>query len=266
MDLQLVKTFIEVVKYKNFTLAGRSLGLSQPSVSRQIESLEELLGTTLLIRSPRAVTITQNGYRFYEKAKEFFSWIQEDFFEKSKPSIRIGSIEGWLHTKIAKKIKDLCTIFENISIELLTSSILINKVASGELDCAFTTYNIQTETISSLKIFSEDYVLISSKHLSSLDEIKHHRLIIHGETDLLYKKIQKNKFHHIKVNSILALLKMVEEGAGIAVVPSYLVTDKNLYTLKYPTKEKRNIYMNTLNYKKTPDKIFKLRSLFITDL
>ena len=82
----------------------------------------------------------------------------------------------------------------------------------------------------------------------------------------MYKKIQKNKFHHIKVNSILALLKMVEEGAGIAVVPSYLVTDKNLYTLKYPTKEKRNIYMNTLNYKKTPDKIFKLRSLFITDL
>jgi hypothetical protein len=54
-------TFVKVVEAGSLSAAARSLDLSLPSVSRQLDGLEEHLGTRLLVRTTRHLTLTEGG-------------------------------------------------------------------------------------------------------------------------------------------------------------------------------------------------------------
>jgi DNA-binding transcriptional LysR family regulator len=68
IDLNRVAIFARVVEARGFTAAARALGLPKSSVSRAVALLEEELGTQLLRRSTRALTLTEAGSAFYERA------------------------------------------------------------------------------------------------------------------------------------------------------------------------------------------------------
>nr|WP_276328172.1 LysR family transcriptional regulator [Bradyrhizobium erythrophlei] len=57
--------------------AGRQLGLSLTSVSRQLMALEEVLGTTLVERTTRHLSLIESGLLYYERAKQFFKEVAE---------------------------------------------------------------------------------------------------------------------------------------------------------------------------------------------
>jgi molybdate transport repressor ModE-like protein len=61
MDLLLLRSLLSVAAHGSITDAAASLGVSQPALSRRIQQLEEELGTPLLERSQRGVTLTEMG-------------------------------------------------------------------------------------------------------------------------------------------------------------------------------------------------------------
>lgn len=61
MDLHLLETFLVVCEERNLSRAAVRLFRTQPAVTRQIQALEELVGTRLLDRSPRGVRLTASG-------------------------------------------------------------------------------------------------------------------------------------------------------------------------------------------------------------
>jgi len=88
-----LKTFIAVVEFKNFTKAGESLNLSQPSVSTHIKNLENIFGVTLINRSVRqkTIVITESGFTLYKRAKEIINLIDITYMEVRNTS---NSIKG----------------------------------------------------------------------------------------------------------------------------------------------------------------------------
>jgi DNA-binding transcriptional LysR family regulator len=65
MNLDHVRSFLEVIKRGSLSEAARALGVSQPAVSNQIKGLERELGTELLIRGERGVvSLTAAGEVF----------------------------------------------------------------------------------------------------------------------------------------------------------------------------------------------------------
>jgi DNA-binding transcriptional LysR family regulator len=58
-DWSLYRTFLAVVREGSFTVAARTLGLTQPTVGRQIEALEAVIGTKLFTRTPRGLHPTE---------------------------------------------------------------------------------------------------------------------------------------------------------------------------------------------------------------
>jgi len=66
LDLGDLMVFTKVVETESLTRAGRLLGLPKSTVSRRVTRLEEHLGTQLLHRTTRAVTVTQDGALFFE--------------------------------------------------------------------------------------------------------------------------------------------------------------------------------------------------------
>ena len=77
MELNQLKAFCAVVEKRSFSRAGEVVFLSQPTVSLQISSLEQELGTQLLDRRAREITVTKTGETLYQYAKRILRLINE---------------------------------------------------------------------------------------------------------------------------------------------------------------------------------------------
>ena len=75
--LQELAVFVRAAESGSFSRAGRELGLSQPSVSRIIGELEARLGVKLLLRTTRAITATDAGALFLERAREILAGVED---------------------------------------------------------------------------------------------------------------------------------------------------------------------------------------------
>ncbi len=69
MDVQALRTFVEVARRQGFTRASETLHVTQPAISKTVRALEEELGTPLLVRERRRVTLTQAGRLVFERAQ-----------------------------------------------------------------------------------------------------------------------------------------------------------------------------------------------------
>jgi len=72
-----VRAFCAVVEFGTVTAAARQLRETKGSISRRLSRLESRLGATLLARTPRAVTPTEEGTAFYAKASEALRWMDD---------------------------------------------------------------------------------------------------------------------------------------------------------------------------------------------
>src|SRR6202034_2126507 len=64
-----LNAFIAVVEAGGFSAAARRRGEGQPGISKAIAALEKRLGVALFNRSTRSVTLTDQGQRYYDRAK-----------------------------------------------------------------------------------------------------------------------------------------------------------------------------------------------------
>ena len=65
-----MRVFVRIADAGNLSAAGRQLGQSLTSVSRQLMALEEVLGITLVERTTRHLSLTESGRLYYERAKQ----------------------------------------------------------------------------------------------------------------------------------------------------------------------------------------------------
>jgi LysR family nitrogen assimilation transcriptional regulator len=76
MDAKQLKFFIKIAEKKSLASAAEALGITQPSLSIQVKSLETRLGTELLVRSTRGVMLTQAGEVLLSHAQRILSAIE----------------------------------------------------------------------------------------------------------------------------------------------------------------------------------------------
>ncbi|MBO9549450.1 LysR family transcriptional regulator [Pseudomonas sp.] len=72
-----MRMFTTTVDAQGFSAAARRLGVATSSVTRLVDGLESELGTTLLNRSTRQVSLTEAGARYYARAREIFDALDE---------------------------------------------------------------------------------------------------------------------------------------------------------------------------------------------
>jgi LysR family nitrogen assimilation transcriptional regulator len=68
MDARWLRYFVAIAEAGSFSQAGRHLGVAQPALSRHLKQMEEQLGTSLLRRTARGVTLTEDGELIYRSA------------------------------------------------------------------------------------------------------------------------------------------------------------------------------------------------------
>ena len=68
MEIRTLRYFLAIVQEGSITKAAEMLHITQPTLSRQMMDLEQELGTVLLIRGKRSVTLTEDGLLFKQQA------------------------------------------------------------------------------------------------------------------------------------------------------------------------------------------------------
>lgn len=81
-----INTFAEVVRAGSFAAAARAMGIPRSTVSLHIAKLEQSLGTRLLKRSTRAISLTEAGRKLFDESAPSLSSLQRTLndFEQSR--------------------------------------------------------------------------------------------------------------------------------------------------------------------------------------
>lgn len=135
-----MQLFIRVAELESFSRAADTLGLPKGSVSRQIQALENLLGTQLLHRTTRRVSLTQDGMVYYERAKDLLANLDElDGLFQSDPTSISGRLRVDMPVAIARnlvipKLPSFLQQYPGIELELSSSDRLVDVIREG-FDC-----------------------------------------------------------------------------------------------------------------------------------
>lgn len=241
MTLNQLSYFRTVARTENYRAAAEELYISQPSLSRSMDSLEKELGVMLFEKSGRGIVLTKSGRLFLEYAERILEECDIAVYKMKELSstggrIDIGYVFPLANHYIPHKVRRFLDLPENSSVTFgftqnRTSSI-IRDVKKGLLDVGFCAFDENQEELEFFPLIKEEMVIITQ-----LD----HPLALHGKLSVNelenypvigYERISAlgrytNRFYHsmnIKPdivcecpdeNSIQAL---VREGFGIALV------------------------------------------------
>ena len=156
IDDYLLEALVAFAKYGTLSATEEHLMVTQPTVTRGMQKLEDELGVTLFKRTPNRISLTETGQlaakeaeKLLEAKQAFIEHIQD--FEKHSGKIRLGSVApGPLY--IAEDVAS-----EHISIDndLLSENEVIAKLLSQDYQLIFTHQEIQTDDIESLYVGTE---------------------------------------------------------------------------------------------------------------
>lgn len=259
LDYRYLKAFRVTSRYLNFSKAAQELGIAQSAVSRQIKLLEESVGEQLIIRSSKKVLLTEKGQALLMELDAFEGRLQEIFFGHMNKTIRVGILHGLLETWFNDVMVDFSKNSQHqLNVEINNLEKLKEKLHNGHYDLIFTTENIQSELVSSLKLFEEKMVLVSKQEINP-KEAWEHPWIVYSEQDHLFHLFKKRSHKTIVVNSITTILKLVRKGVGVAIVPEHTIgQEMNIKSYDMRGLAREHIHLSSLNFKNMPEHIRQL--------
>ena len=154
MNLPVLRYFIVISECKSFTRASERLFITQPTLSRQIQDLEEEMGVLLLRREGHKLTLTDAGKRFLKEAKEIVRRCDNlrDIVHREDDQQTVGSLRICFHENmntdhLQMAIRSFAEKNQYIDLSLTRSSYLKlqQKMISEKCDLAYT-----------LKLFVQD--------------------------------------------------------------------------------------------------------------
>ena len=248
MDWDKLKIFHAVTQAGSFTKAAEVLNLSQSAISRQIQSLEYEIKTTLYERHARGLSLTENGEVLYKTANEVISKIKDvesDLMDKKdKPSgkIVVTTVVGFGGIWLTPRIQEFMEKNPNIEVELIVTDQELD-LSTREADIAIWMRQPKQLNYIQKKIIDINYHIYgSSKYLEkhgvprTVKDLDKHKLITYGrgtpsplsQKEWILKLGTKTKRKSVmKVNNIYALLLAVDSGVGLAALPDYMVTGRS---------------------------------------
>lgn len=144
MELRVLKYFLEIAKNGNMTRAAEILHVVQPTLSKQIQDLEDELGKQLFIRSRKGLTLTEEGAILQERAAEIVALANKtldefkSFDEIIGGDIHIGCAEADGFKYFVRIMQELQKKYPRVRFNLYSSDSesTTDKLDRGILDFA----------------------------------------------------------------------------------------------------------------------------------
>jgi DNA-binding transcriptional LysR family regulator len=168
MNIQLARTFLEVLEAGNLNKAAERLNVTQSTVTMRINTLEEQLGRRLLVRSKSGVGLTNAGFKFRRYAEmlvRIWHQAQQEIAlpEPFEGTLNIGyevdfwdgGVDDWLAWFASERPEIALQVWAG------DGEALNRWLASGLIDCAVTFGDALKGEFKSEPLFSDRLVLVS---------------------------------------------------------------------------------------------------------
>ncbi|MBW3518727.1 LysR family transcriptional regulator [Flavobacterium sp. NKUCC04_CG] len=243
---QLIYT-IAVAEYKNFTLAAEKSFVSQPTLSMQIQKLEEELGIIIFDRTTKPIQLTEVGAIIIKQAQKIVEESNriKDIVDQQKGFIggefRVGIIPTITPTLLPMFLKTFIKKHPkvNLIVEEYNTEEIIQRLRNGQIDAAIAATPLEEADIKEAVLYYEPFVGYFperfrqgiSKKIDINDIDLHHLLLLqdghcfrNGVINLCKNNSLDNELpFKLESGSFETLIKIANEGLGVTLLP-YLHT------------------------------------------
>lgn len=242
-QLRQIAIFAKTVDHGSFRAAARSLRLSPSVVSHHVTQLEQELGTALMYRTTRKLSLTPDGERLLAAARTMInaaeSGLQTIGDQAHQPSgmLRVTVPAVLAQSELVERMAAFATTYANVRLSLDFSDVRRELIADG-FDIAIRMGWLEDSSHKARKLFDVQRRLVaapayinsrqeptSPEDLSEWDWLEltpvWHRKpeFRNGSKRVLIMKPDSR----ISVNDAHALCKLTRSGAGLAIIPDFLV-------------------------------------------
>jgi len=265
---------LAVAEHKNFTLAAEKCFVTQPTLSMQIQKLEDELEILIFDRSKKPIKLTEIGEKIVIQAKNIVNEAGriKDIVEQQKGFIggefKVGIIPTIMPTLLPMFLNNFIKKYPkvNLILEEQTTEEIIKKLKNGHLDCAIAATPLEEDNLKEIVLYYEPFVAYIPDHHESytkeeitIADLDLDRILLlqdgHCFRDGILNLCKNNKYindsnFQLESGGFETLIKLADEGLGTTLLP-YLHTldlnDKNKVKLRHfqdpkPAREVSLIY------------------------
>lgn len=238
---QQLRSFVYTARLGSFSKAAAELGLSQPSVSLQIQSLEKDLGSILFERAGRRIRLTPDGQQLLEMTAPLVQQIESlksDFAARRDDlqggELNIAAGESTLLYLLPDFVERFSRQYPQISLNFhnVTGRDGLARLREDSVDFAVGSMQEEPDDIRYLPVFSYPNYLItpfnhplSHQEAISLADISHHGLLLPPRHLTTWRIVEKVFREHgapfnvrIEAGGWEVIKKYVELGLGVSIV------------------------------------------------
>lgn len=167
MNIEHLRLFVRVAATHNISLAGKELGLSAAVSSAHINKLEESLGTRLIHRTTRKVSLTEEGEAFLPHAEDVLTSI-----ETARASVGAGSVSpqgrlrvtapaSFARMHLVPALAEFLALYPDLSIDMRLSDSIVDMVEGG-FDIGIRDATLQDSSLIARKLAPDNRIVVAS--------------------------------------------------------------------------------------------------------
>ncbi|WP_427919140.1 LysR family transcriptional regulator [Streptomyces sp. cg40] len=240
-DLNLLRTFLAVYRAGSFTAAAPRLGLSQPTVTAQIRTLEQQAGRELFTRLPRGVEPTPYAHELAGQLAGPLDALAalEDAGETLAP-VHLAGPSELLCVRVLPALVPLVADGVRLRVTQGLPEPLLEEMRAGRHDLVITTRRPRGRALESVPLADEEYLLVASpvwaerveQHARADDlcaALRDVPMVTYAEDLPIVRRYWRSVFGKqltaraaVTVPNLYAVLSAVNAGAGFSVLPRSL--------------------------------------------
>lgn len=238
--LTVMRSFVAVGRAESFSAGARSLGVSASLVSRHISHLEEQLGVRLVNRTARAVSLTEQGERYFGFSERLLAQLEQEdaairgLRERAEGTLSVVSPKWIGSLDLSDAVAAFAREYPQITVKFDVGGMgdRIYDFVNKGYDLAFHTHYLRDSSVRVRQVATLPFVLCASPlylrrkaRINELTDLVHHACLVH-HNDPVWHFDPFGGQQHYKVhnpaftsNTYLVLNKAVLEGLGVALLP-----------------------------------------------
>ncbi|MBF0182215.1 MAG: LysR family transcriptional regulator [Magnetococcales bacterium] len=242
--LQWMETFVKVAETGHFSGAARGLGLSKAAVSKYVGALEERLGTQLIHRTTRRLSLTREGEEYLTRCRRILEEIVEaeasvgEMRASPRGVLRVNGPMSFGHLHLAPAIADFLARYPDIQVECALNDRYVGVVEEG-WDVVVRIGTLEDSTLIARRLAPVRLALCASPGYFALHGVPDQPEALSAHHCLGYSYAAEGNVwrfigpegrtarvafsSRLRVNNGDAIRKVLLQGLGLAVMPTFIV-------------------------------------------
>ncbi|MGQ7932524.1 LysR substrate-binding domain-containing protein [Paraburkholderia sp. D1E] len=241
-DLTDIRLFVNIADCLSLTRGAERAHMSVPAASVRIRNLEETVGTKLLKRGPRGVTLTAPGQAFVHHARLIMHQLEglwedlRDYTEGVKGHLRLSATTTAMAEFLPPVLRGFLSNHPDVSVELRerSSGDIVRALTELRIDIGIVAGRVNTEGLAVMPYRSDRLVLVTpidhslaggenARFIETLDFDHvglHEAAAIHSFVQSHAQELNRSVRLRIQVGNFEAACRMIEANVGIGILPA----------------------------------------------